>query len=84
MHDNSDVVDTAGFSVFFAQARQSRLGEVAWKPESCSRDQFCPGEKVFSPRRGYGRQGENDPCSLDQFRSSEKDSRSSERDSRSS
>ena len=70
MHDNSDVVDTAGFSVFFAQARQSRLGEVAWKPESCSRDQFCPGEKVFSPRRGYGRQGENDPCSLDQFRSS--------------
>jgi len=31
---------------------------------------FRPGEKVLSPKRGYGRQGENDPCSLDQFRSS--------------
>jgi len=33
---------------------------------------FRPGEKVFSLKRGYGHQGENDPCSLDQFRSSEK------------
>jgi len=72
MHGNSDVEHTACFSAFFVQARPSRLGEVAWKPESCSRVQFRPGEKVFSPKRGYGRQGENDPCSLDQFCSSEK------------
>jgi len=32
---------------------------------------FRPAEKVFSPKRGYVRQGENDSCSLDQFRSSE-------------
>jgi len=77
MHGNSDVMDTVGFSVFFAQARQSRLGEVTWKPERCSRVQFRPGEKVFSPKRGYGRQGENEPCSPDQFRSCKRDSRSS-------
>jgi len=41
-------------------------------PISPKREVFRPGEKVFSPKRGYSRQGENDPCSLDQFRSSEK------------
>jgi len=55
MHGNSDVVDTAGFSAFFAQARQSRLGEVTWKPERCSQVQFCPGEKCFALARKYFR-----------------------------
>jgi len=35
MHGNYDVVDIADFSAFFAQARQSRPGEVTWKPERC-------------------------------------------------
>jgi len=48
---NSDVVDTAGFSAFFAQARQSHLGEVTWKPERCSRVQFRAGERCFALTR---------------------------------
>jgi len=58
MHGNSDVVDTAGFSAFFAQARQSRLGEVTWKPERCSRVQFRPGERCFALARKYFRPSE--------------------------
>jgi len=61
MHGNSDLVDTAGFSAFFAQARQSRPGEVTWKPERCSRVQFRPSAKVVSPKRGYSRPCENGP-----------------------
>jgi len=55
MHVNSEVVDTAGFSAFFAQARQSRPGEVTWKPERCSWVQFRPSEKCFVQARGYSR-----------------------------
>jgi len=53
MHGNSDIVDITGFSTFFAQARQSRLGEVTWKPERCSQVQFCPGERCFTLARKY-------------------------------
>jgi len=58
MHGNSDVVDIADFSTFFAQARQSRLGEVAWKLERCSRVQFRPGERCFALTRKYFRLSE--------------------------
>jgi len=58
MHGNSDVVDTADFSVFFAQARQSRLGEVTWKPKRCSRVQFRSGERFFALARKYLRPSE--------------------------
>jgi len=58
MHGNSDVVDTADFSAFFAQARQFRLGEVTWKPERCSRVQFRPGERCFALARKYFRPSE--------------------------
>jgi len=58
MHGNSDVVDTVDFSAFFAQARQSRLGEVAWKPERCSWVQFRPSERCFAPARKYFRPSE--------------------------
>jgi len=36
------------------------------------REVFHLGEKVFLPKRGYGRQGKNGPCSLNQICSSEK------------
>jgi len=58
MHDK--IVDTAGFFVFFVQARQSRSGEVTWKLESCYRVKICLGENdpeanvfsgLFSPKR---------------------------------
>jgi len=58
MHGNSDVVDTADFSTFFAQARQSRLGEVTWKPERCSRVQFRSGERFFALAINYFRPSE--------------------------
>jgi len=48
MHGNSDIVNSADFSAFFAQARQSRLGEVTWKLERCSRVQFRLGERFFA------------------------------------
>jgi len=41
-------------------------------PISPRQEVFRPGEKVFSPKRGYGRPCENDPCSMDQFGSSER------------
>jgi len=58
MYDNSDVVDTTDFSALFAQARQSRLGELTWKPERCSRVQFRPGERCFAMARKYFRPSE--------------------------
>jgi len=44
-------VNSADFSAFFAQAR----GFSPW------REVFRLGEKVFSPKRGYSRQGEKSP-----------------------
>jgi len=70
MHGNFEVVDTAGFSVFVTQTRQSRPGEVSWKPERCSRVQFHLGEKAVSPKQGYSRQARmalEQVCSLDYF-----------------
>jgi len=56
-------------------------------PISPKQEVFHPGKKVFSPKRGYGRPGENGPGTAllsrpislkrEDFRSSEKDSRSS-------
>jgi len=51
MHGNFEVVDIAACSAFFAQARQSRPGEVTWKLERCSRLQFRPDEKCFAKMR---------------------------------
>ena len=64
MHGNSDVMDTVGFSAFFAQARQARLGEGTWKPERCFGSNFAQARgvspwrestfaqaRVWSPRR---------------------------------
>jgi len=58
MHGNSDIVNSADFSIFFAQARQSRLGKITWKPERCSRVQFRPGERFFAQARKYFRPSE--------------------------
>jgi len=90
MHGNSDVEHIACFSAFFAQARQSSLSEVAWKPESCSQVQFRPDERCFALVRKYFRPSEgmvakakipllSGPISLkrEDFHSSERDSRSS-------
>jgi len=51
------------FSAYLAQARQSRLGEVTWKPERCSWVQFCPGKGIVTQARMTLEQ----VCSLDYF-----------------
>jgi len=43
------------FSATFAQVTPSRLGENGFEKQLCSLDCFHPGEKVVSPKRGYGR-----------------------------
>jgi len=69
MHGNFDVVDIACFYVFFAQTRQSRPGEVTWKPKSalgsnfakarmaleqvCSLDCFSPSERIFTQAKEF-------------------------------